>query len=174
VHVSRGAAVFCLVAGASIPALWVTLLALGRVTDLDERTIAYVFHWTAEGLTAGLLIAGGSAGLRAAAAARRLFFFAAGMLGIASFGMFVYYAILGNLLFVAMGAAVATLAVVFVRINRPGMAGLTRVVLGGVVYVLLTATGNALNGGDTLSAVYLLAALAVAAAFSLALLLRSD
>ena len=171
---TKSAAVFCIASGIGIPALWMTLLAMGRVTDLSERSVAYAFHWTAEGLTAGLLIAAGVAMFRHAAVARRLFFYAAGMLGVAALGMVVYYARAGDLPFVATGSVVAILLVRFMCGSRPHLTDGTYAVLGAVVYVLLVASGNALFLGDVLSAIHLLIALVTAASFSVVRFSRVD
>mgnify|MGYP006295316515 CR=1 FL=1 len=171
---NKGTAVFCIIAGAAIPVLWGTLLATGQIADVSERAVAYAFHWTAEGLTAGLLIASGVAILRHHAGARRLFFFAAGALAIAALGMLMYYALLSDFAFAATGAVIAGLTAFFIHRNGITLLDGVYPVLGAMLYVLLTSAGNALNAGDTLSAVYLLLALAAVVVFAAARFLRSE
>lgn len=169
---TRGSAIFCIVAGSAIPVLWSTLIATGQVTDIAVRMVAYGFHWTAEGLTAVFLVLSGVAVLRRMSAARRLFFVAAGLLSAASLGMFVYYGLLGDVLFAATGMVTAGLILFFVVRSRIRLSDAVYAVTGAVLYALLTGGGNALQSGNTLAAVYLLIGLAFAALFLTAALVR--
>ena len=165
---TRGTAVFCISAGAAIPVLWLTLLATSQVTDLNERAVAYAFHWTAEGLTSVLLLVSGAAILIGMARARRLFFLAIGLLGIAALGMCVYYALRGDVPFAAMGLMISALTIFFVLKNGMSIRDAVYAICGVTLYVFLTAGGNALHSGDMLSAVYLLLACVVVAGFTVA------
>ncbi|MFW6102756.1 MAG: hypothetical protein ACOC7M_00515 [Chloroflexota bacterium] len=170
----RGTGAFCIIAGAAIPVLWGLLLVTGQITNVYERAIAYAFHWTAEGLSSILLVCAGVAILRHHTRSRRLFFLGAGALAIAALGMLVYYALLREPPFVITGAVVAGLTAFFVRRNGITMSDNVYAILGVMLYALLTSAGNALHTRDTLSAVYLLLALALVVVFTLARFLRLD
>ncbi len=172
--VNRSTAAFCVIAGAAIPVLWGILLATGQIADVSERAIAYAFHWTAEGLTSGLLIASGVSIIKRHTGSRRLFFLAIGALAIAALGMLVYYTLLRELAFVVAGAVFVGLTAFFIHREGIAMADGVYAVPGVMLYVLLTSAGNALHTGDIFSAVYLLLALALVVVFTAALFLRRE
>jgi hypothetical protein len=171
-QVTRGTALFSIICGALLLALWTTLFATGQVTDIAERPVAYAFHLTAEALTALLLILSGVAVLRQAAYARRLFYFAGGMLFIAAMGMLVFYVQDGYPPFIVLGALVVGLTVAFLRLNHPDMADLLYLALGTALYGEMNALGNVLQTGDTRAALYLIVTMAVTLPVTLLLFKR--
>ncbi len=160
-RITRSAGYFCATIGILNLLLWAALFLTGQVTDFADRSVAYTFHLTAEFLTSVLLIAAGVSILRSGQCARRLLFFSGGMLFIAALGMMVVYIAGSYPPFVAVGAAVTAILVVFLWVNYRATADLIYLALGATLYVELTILGNLLQAGDSISAAYVAIAAAV-------------
>jgi len=160
-RITDGTAVFCVVTGLLILLLWTMLFATGRLTDIGEKATSYVFHLSAEMLTATLLMLSGTVILRQLPYARRLFYFAGGMLFIAATGMLVFYIVDGYPPFIALGALMVGVTVVFLCRHYAAVSDLVYLALGTVLYAELNVLGNLLQAGDTTTAAYVVITIAV-------------
>jgi len=158
---AKGAAYFCVITGIATLGIWTVQLATGRMADVLASPIAYAFLLAAEALTALLLLAAGIAILSFALHARRLFFFAAGMLFIAAIGVLVVYIPASDPIFIASGALVAGLTVVFLSRNYSAPLDLVYMALGTVLYGELVVLGNLLQAGEVTTAAYVVIAMFV-------------
>ena len=157
-----GTALFCIAVGALMFVSWTVLLAAGQVPGIRENALSFVFHWTAEFLTAVALIAAGAAIFRNPPFARRLYYFATGLLAIAAAGAVIYYivvepepvAVLGLCIIIALAKVLAWRA-------RDGMSDLLYFVLGVVLYGEMNVLGHLFQTGDTAAVPYLLIMTAV-------------
>jgi len=157
----RATAFFCIVTGVLILVLWMMLFATGQLTDIGERATSYVFHLTAEMLTATLLMLSGIVIMRQLSYARRLFYFAGGMLFIAATGMLVVYIGQGYPPFIALGALMVGLTVAFLRRHYASVSDLLFVAMGTVLYAELNVLGNLLQAGEATTAAYVVIAMVV-------------
>jgi hypothetical protein len=158
---ARGAAYFCVFTGIATLGIWTSQLATGRMADVMERPIAYAFLLTAEALTVASLLLAGIALLSLALHARRLFFFAGGMLFIAAIGLVVTNLQARDPVFIAAGALVAVLTLVFLSRNYSASSELVYMALGTVLYGELVVLGNLLQAGDMGTAIYAVITMAV-------------
>jgi len=162
VQPGRGVAVFCTVTGALMFAAWTMLLAAGQVSGVRENAVAFSFHWTAEFLTAILLVGAGLFILRSRILARPLYYFATGMLFIAALGAAVYYSTVEpSPAFVVVLGIILTFGVVLAWRNRVSARDYLFFLLGTVLYAELNVTGVALQAEQQSIAVYTLIALTV-------------
>jgi len=169
---AKGAAYFCVIIGIANLGIWTVQLATGRMAEVLARPVAYAFLLTAEALTALLLVAAGIAILSLALHARRLFFFAGGMLFIAAIGVLVVYIPARDPIFIASGALVAGLTLVFLSRNYSASSDLAYMALGTVLYGQLVVLGNLLQAGDTGTAAYAVITMAVTLPVTLVLFRR--
>lgn len=158
---ARGAAYFCIVSGIATLGIWTVQLATGRMAEVVARPIAYAFLLTAEGVMAASLLLAGMALLSFAVHARRLFFFAGGMLFVAAMGFLVVYIPARDPVFIASGALVVGLTLVFLSRNYTALSDLIYMAMGAVLYAGLVVLGNLLQAGDAGTAAYVAIALVV-------------
>lgn len=169
---AKGAAYFCVIAGIATLGLWTVQLATGRMAEVAARPIAYAFLLTAEALTAASLLFAGIALLSLALHARRLFFFAGGMLFIAAIGLVVSNLEARDPVFIASGALVAGLTLVFLSRNYSASSDLVYMALGTILYGQLVVLGSLLQAGEATTAAYVAIAMVVTLPVTLLLFRR--
>ena len=111
----RWTAIYALVVGVLMLAMWTVLLLTGQAPELATEPLRILFHLAAEALTALTLIAGGIGLLRGRPWARGLTLLGLGMLVYTVIASPGYYAQAGNLPMVGMFAALLALGLAAVR-----------------------------------------------------------
>lgn len=145
----KGTAVFCTATGTLMLVAWLFLLATGQVPGIRENALSFLFHWTAEFLTAVALIGAGIGILRRFAGYRSLYYFAMGLLVIAAGGAVVYYVLVDLNLAIVVGLAlILACAKVLAWRHREGLSDLLFLLLGAVLYSELNIMGQALQVGE--------------------------
>jgi len=169
---ARGAAYFSIISGLATLGIWTVQLATGRMAEVLARPVAYAFLLTAEALMASSLLLAGIALLSFALHARRLFFFAGGMLFVAAMGFLVVYIPARDPIFIASGALVVGLTLVFLSRTYSASPDLVYMALGAVLYGELVVLGNLLQAGDVSTAAYVAIAMVVTLPVTLILFRR--
>jgi len=169
---ARGAGYFAVISGLATLGIWTVQLATGRMAEVLARPVAYAFLLTAEGLMAASLLLAGIALLSFALHARRLFFFAGGMLFVAAMGLLVVYIPARDPVFMASGALVVGLILVFLSRTYSASPDLVYMALGTVLYGELAVLGNLLQEGDISTAAYVAIAMVVTLPVTLILFRR--
>jgi uncharacterized membrane protein YccC len=131
------------------------------MAEVLAMPIAYAFLLTAEALMAASLLLAGIALLSFALHARRLFFFAGGMLFVAAMGLLVVYVPARDPVFIASGALVVGLTLVFLSRTYSASPDFVYMALGSVLYGGLVVLGNLLQEGDVSTAAYVAIAMVV-------------
>jgi len=158
---ARGAGYFSVISGLATLGIWTVQLATGRMAEVLAMPIAYAFLLTAEALMAASLLLAGIALLSFALHARRLFFFAGGMLFVAAMGLLVVYVPARDPVFIASGALVVGLTLVFLSRTYSASPDFVYMALGSVLYGGLVVLGNLLQEGDVSTAAYVAIAMVV-------------
>ena len=169
---AKGAAYFSMISGLATLGIWTVQLATGRMAEVLARPVAYAFLLTAEALMAASLLLAGIALLSFALHARRLFFFAGGMLFVAAMGFLVVYVQARDPIFIASGALVVGLTLVFLSRTYSASPDIVYMALGTVLYGELVVLGNLLQAGDISTAAYVAIAMVVTLPVTLLLFRR--
>jgi len=169
---ARGAGYFSVISGLATLGIWTVQLATGRMAEVLAMPIAYAFLLTAEALMAASLLLAGIALLSFALHARRLFFFAGGMLFVAAMGLLVVYVPARDPVFIASGALVVGLTLVFLSRTYSASPDLVYMALGAVLYAELVVLGNLLQSGEATTAAYVVLTMVVTLPVTLILFRR--
>lgn len=113
----KSSAVYALVVGIMMVAMWTFFIAAAQVPELDSRPVEILFHLVVEFTTAAVLIAAGVATLRQRRWGVALQLFAFGMLVYTLMLSPGYYAQLGQMGFVVMFAALFVLTLLFLCLS---------------------------------------------------------
>lgn len=146
---SRYTAIFCLLTGMLNLIAWTLIIASGQVTDFEERTLAYIFHWISEFTTALLLLVAAVMFLRHKPCKRTLLFTALGFLLISIGGAFVFYLEEFEPAMFTMSAVITGLTIIFIILNYTKLQDLVQMTAGLGIYAMLNILGDALESGNS-------------------------
>ncbi|MDD5703590.1 MAG: hypothetical protein PHU23_16275 [Dehalococcoidales bacterium] len=113
----RSIAIFSIVVGIAMLAIWIIQLLTGQARELETAPIEIALAITADWLTAGMLLASGIGLLLNRNWAAKLSLFSLGMLVYSVLISSGYFGQLGNLSFIIMFGAIFILSVFFIAIN---------------------------------------------------------
>jgi hypothetical protein len=146
------AALYTLVMGVAIFAMWAVFLAAGQTPELATTPVRFTFHLVAEGLTAVACIGAGVGLISGRPWGRSLYLIAAGLLLYAVAQAAGYFLAGGNRPFAALfvSFAVVTLGILW-RWMQPHGPQWSLVFLGMVLYATVQTTGYFAQQGEVVA-----------------------